>query len=63
MSRSYREPVAKDSNSKFAKAKANKAVRKDENIISGSSFKKAYNSYNISDYSFYRPNDVILARK
>ena len=58
MSRSYKKaPVFKDSTRKgpgwkSGKQIANRAVRHKKDISSGASYKKAYNSYNISDYLF-----------
>ncbi len=55
MSRSKREPYAVDGYGspvkRILKRMANKAVRRTD-LANGSSFKKAYNSWNICDYKF-----------
>lgn len=54
MSRSYkRHPITKDKNSKFGKRLAVKAVRKDDGISNGKSYKKKFCSWNICDYRIY----------
>ena len=59
MSRSYRKPIAVDGyKSKWkpkAKQLANRAVRREE-LKSGGSYKKVYNSWNICDYKFELPD-------
>lgn len=62
MSRSYkRNPITKDGyKTKWkqkAKREANKATRKRLSISNGKQYKKYYNSWNISDYSFRLPTD------
>lgn len=53
MSKSYKKtPICKDRN-KYGKRQANKVVRRTFDIKSGSSYKKAYCSYNIHDYYSY----------
>lgn len=53
MSRSYKKrPIVKDKN-KGTKQQANKKVRKFKYTIqNGKSYKKIFNSYDISDFSF-----------
>jgi len=54
MSRSYkRHPVTKDKNYKFGKRLAVKAVRRDDGISNGKSYKKKFCSWNICDYRIY----------
>jgi hypothetical protein len=56
MSRSFKkEKIVKDHN-KGMKQFANKKVRCSDDIPSGNSYKKVFNSWDISDYSF-RCND------
>jgi hypothetical protein len=51
MSRSYKKhPVCKDSANQEEKRIANKKVRHTLNIPSGGSYKKCYESWNISDW-------------
>ena len=63
MSRSYkRRPIVKDHNSgKYGKRQGNKAVRRKKDFsLSGSEYKKVYNSWNIHDYiSYYSKEDAI----
>ncbi len=60
MSRSYRKPIATDGYKSKWKIKekqlANRAVRTDNELPSGGSYKKAYNSWNICDFKFDLPN-------
>lgn len=43
---------------KFMRRKANKRVRKSEDISNGSAYKKEFNSWNISDWRFkYNPKN------
>lgn len=56
MSRSYKYPVNKDGGHKYMKHWANKIVRNSFSI-SGSYFKKIFDSYNICDWRWY-PKDV-----
>jgi len=52
MSRSYKKyPCVKDRNP-FAKMQANKLVRRTKDIPNGKSYRKIYDSWNISDYVF-----------
>jgi len=53
MSRSYRKPWIREVSKKGAKRQANKIVRKMEDVPDGMKFKRAYCSWNISDYRFY----------
>ena len=55
MSRSFKktyktDPCVKDSASKLSKRLANKKVRRTKDIPNGGSYKKCYDSYDISDY-------------
>ena len=60
MSRSYKKtPVIKDSSCKGTRFKsgkqlANRAVRNQEDVPNGGSYKKVYCSWNISDWRFMR---------
>lgn len=45
------------------KRRANKAVRRYTHIISGSMYRKVHNSWNISDFAFYQPDDPKAWRK
>ena len=60
MSRSYKKtPVIKDSSCKGTKYKsgkqlANRAVRNQEDVPNGGSYKKVYCSWNISDWRFMK---------
>ena len=52
MSRSYKKtPVCKDSPSKSSKRFANKKVRRTLDIPNGGSYKKCYESWDISDWA------------
>ena len=43
---------------KFMRRKANKRVRKSEDVSDGSSYKKVFDSWNISDWKFkYNPKN------
>lgn len=51
MSRSFKHnPVRKEVRKKFNKRIANKKVRKSLDIPDGRSYRKVYDTYNISDY-------------
>lgn len=51
MSRSYKKFIVnKESNSKFCKRMASKAVRRNGELIRGGGFKKFYSSWNICDW-------------
>ena len=53
MSRSYKKsPVCKDQNNRFMKRFANKTVRHSMSVPDGKAYRKFFQSYNISDYSF-----------
>lgn len=57
MSRSFKKtyktyPCVKDSASKSSKRLANKKVRHTKDISNGGSYKKCYESYDISDYKW-----------
>ena len=53
MSRSYKKsPVCKDPNNKYMKRFANKTVRHSMSVPDGKAYRKFFQSYNISDYSF-----------
>lgn len=58
MSRSYRKPVAKETNKKFFKRVANKKVRRSKIISNNKWYKKLYCSWNISDYRFYNEKPI-----
>lgn len=61
MSRSYRKNPVKKLSSKWHKRYANKVVRRSGlcAIASGKSYRRRYNSWNISDYrwEFFKPQD------
>lgn len=66
MSRSTKAPIYKDAATKFMKRKASRKVRalKDgETPAHGKQYRKEFNSYNLSDYSFYSPKDPKSRRK
>ncbi len=48
--------VIKDANCKFSKKCASRAVRLSKDIANGSSYKKHYESWNISDYRWLENN-------
>jgi hypothetical protein len=51
MSRSFKcNPVRKKVKKRFNKCMANKKVRKTIDISNGRSYRRVYNTYNISDY-------------
>ena len=53
MSRSYKKnPVCKDPNNRYMKRFANKTVRHSMSVPDGKAYRKFFQSYNISDYSF-----------
>ena len=53
MSKSYKKnPVCKDPNNKYMKRFANKTVRHAGDVPNGKAYRKYFQSYNISDYSF-----------
>lgn len=53
MSRSYKFPMFKLKNDTFLKRLSNKIVRKCPVLVSGRSYKKAFNSWEICDYRSY----------
>jgi hypothetical protein len=67
MSRSYRRPFATDSygsrGKPRAKRAANKAVRRSGSVGGGADYRRLFDSYNIQDYSFFRPDEVKFTRK
>lgn len=71
MSRSTRKPYLKDSNL-GAKRQASRAVRRankraveapEDAPTDGKSYRKVFNSYDISDWSFYSPDRPKASRK
>lgn len=72
MSRSRKKPYHADRNP-FMKRKANQQVRREnkktsreldsEDLPSGKSYKKVFNSYDIKDWSFHDPNNKKAYRK
>lgn len=67
MSRSYRKPwlVARRKNKKYYKRLASKTLRrvlKDSEIIN-IPYKKYFDSYSISDYRKYLPNNIKFYKK
>lgn len=69
MSRSKRSPVWVEGygnkEKPQRKRRANRVVRleEDEDIKSGSHYKKLSNSWDITDYKFYDPNNKKVGRK
>lgn len=67
MSRSYRKPYYTQgyggSYKKIAKRSANKAARKSKDLSSNCGYKKEFNSWDITDYIFYAPDDSKAYRK
>lgn len=67
MSRSYRKPYEKEGYGSPDKAKrkrrAARAVRNADGVADGGAYKKLYNSWNISDFRFFCPNDKKSHRK
>ena len=64
MSRSAKKPIYKDRAPKEIKRKAQRRVRKtDEEISSGSNYKKLFNSWDLCDFKFYVPKDKKAYRK
>ena len=62
MSRSFKNnPVNTDKNNKLEKRRANKKIRRLNNLIKGSIYKKHFCSWNICDYKWYlsRENAII----
>ena len=65
MSRSYKKtPVIKDSGCKGTRYKsgkqiANRAVRNQEDVLNGGSYKKVYCSWNISDWRFMKTEEEL----
>lgn len=67
MSRSTKKPYYKD-HTPGAKRQANQTVRRKgkqspESLASGKAYKKEFESYNISDWSFHAPKDKKASRK
>lgn len=67
VSRSYKHvPCARDSersrvpNRYKAKTIANRAVRRNENISNHSGYRKAYESWDICDYKFFKTEEQLL---
>lgn len=55
MSRSYKKSsVCKQSADQTSKRKANKRIRRTKDIPNGSSYKKCYESWDISDWGWWR---------
>lgn len=66
MSRSYKKPYFKDSATQFMKRKASRAVRKkplEKQPADGGAYKKEFDSWDISDYSFHAPESKKACRK
>lgn len=69
MSRSTKKPYyteqQKDKTGvvKQTKRSANRAIRDSETPQNGKSYRKYFNSWNISDWSFYCPEDKKVRRK
>ena len=58
MSRSFKKvPVCKDRNIKFRKGQANRAVRRAEIVADGGSYRKHYETWNISEYSWFKTEE------
>ncbi len=58
MSRSYKKQlIGKDKNSKVCKKSAVRIIRHSKSVANGSSFKKYYCSWNISDYKSHCTED------
>lgn len=64
MSRSYKHtPIIKGGGyGKFGKRKANKRVRRAENVADGASFKRVYESWEIYDWKFSALSQARLSR-
>lgn len=61
MSRSYKKfPVCKDSANKFMKRYANKKVRHTLDIPNGGSYRKCFESWNISDWCWIWTKDQAI---
>lgn len=64
MSRSYKKPYVRDkSNARRGKKHAAKTVRNTEDVGSGGTYKKYFESWNISDFNFYSPSHPKWKRK
>jgi len=63
MSRSKKAPYWKQKATKKSKKSANVAVRQAKVVANGKSYKKHFESWNISDWSFYSPHDPKVTRK
>jgi hypothetical protein len=67
MSRSTKKPYYTDQQrskiSKELKRKANKRVRKEDNVPNVSGYKRLSESWDINDYSFHSPKDKKAYRK
>jgi hypothetical protein len=63
MSRSYRKPYFTETRKRWAKRKASKAVRRRKDLSDGASYKKVYESWNITDFRYECPYEKKLHRK
>jgi len=64
MTHSIKKPyLTEQGNKKYWKHVANKLIRNREDIPNGSSYKRLYDSWNITDYRFYCPEELKATRK
>ena len=69
MARSYRKPYytdqqnSRDGRVKQAKRAAARRVRASEDLPDGGAYKKAFNPWDIRDWSFHAPQDPKARRK
>ena len=57
MSRSFKKTPIEKFNCSFAKKMAKRKVRRTEEVFSGGYYKKVFDSYDICEFTYYRPWD------